>query len=169
MNMAQIQKPVIARYHSAPSTTHEVQPEGAQQDYQAHAIVQIASGKIEEIANNADAAANGVYGIDTIAASGTEDTDRRPEVLTTDCEVKMTVYHSTPANAVTAQAQVGVQYGVTLQTVHSGSEPCDSWSRQSSADRGLPHSVLSGTQRGGSCIFQDLSGEGIAEAGRDLV
>lgn len=117
--MAQIRKPEVVRYRGAACTSREDQPEGAAQSYEAAAFVYLDSnGKlVENSSTPATLVTEGVYAIDTLAASGTEDNPRNVEPLTSDYEVKMSVYHATPASAVTAQNLVGQDFEITKVTV----------------------------------------------------
>jgi hypothetical protein len=114
-------KPEVYRYRTARAVTQEVYPEAASQSYQKGAFVYInpASGKVTECSTTPGNITK-VYAIDTIAASGTTDYDRRLEPITNDCEIRVNVYYTGNTTlAVTAQAMVGNSYA--LVRVTSGS------------------------------------------------
>jgi hypothetical protein len=87
-------------------------PEAASQSFKQGQFVYLASGKVTVCADDATT----IYGLAMQDASGTTDTAMMVMQARDDTEFLMNAYHATPSSAVTAVTQVGVKYGLEVDS-----------------------------------------------------
>lgn len=119
--MAAIIKPRVARYRGTSATSREVYPEAATQTYKSDSLVFInSSGQIAQCDGVTPGNITAIYGFDVLPASGTTNSDRNVEGLTSDAEILASIFDSTAMGLdVTSQAQVGKKYALKIVTVSS--------------------------------------------------
>lgn len=83
-------------------------PEAASQSFKAGQLVYLVSGKVTVCASDATSIAGKVLQ----DASGVTDTMVAVAILRPGVWMEMNIYHSTPASAITAVADVGTKYGL---------------------------------------------------------
>ncbi len=94
------------------STRVFVYPEAASQSFKAGQLVYLASGKVTVCADDATV----ILGMAMQDASGTTDADVLVAVFGEDTMVLSSIYHGTPGSAVTAITDVGVKYGLQVDS-----------------------------------------------------
>jgi len=104
---------VAARVATTSGNTHENirnYPEAAGQSFKRGQFVYLASGKVTACADDAAA----ILGMALKDASTVTDTDVPVALADANTLYEMCVYHGTPASAITAITQVGVNYALQV-------------------------------------------------------
>ncbi len=106
---------VAARVATTSGNTHENirnYPEAASQSFKKGQFVYLASGKVTECADDAVA----ILGMAMQDATGVTNTNIPVALADANTLFEMCVYNSTPASAVTAITQVGVNYALKVDS-----------------------------------------------------
>lgn len=102
----------LARTVSGGAGITGVFPEAASQSFKAGEFVYLVSGKVTVCADDATS----ILGMAAHDASGTTNTNVIVYLAHPDNVFEANVYHSTPASAVTAITQVGVNYALQVDS-----------------------------------------------------